>query len=258
VRGYTAKVGLRKPEPVDVPYSWGGEVLDDEPIPHAADGGYVLTPEFAQLVGSPLLSALNEGFNDIERTRRTSAYDAGGLLPVVSQTFNASNEPEPIVKAAQESYDRMVRDLRGGAVTGWCYLTNHPDIPEQHYDEDGETTEDFVDYLGRVDEFLEQHPPVAPDGFWLIPCDAEPRHYPLYTPVFSDVYEPTCPICWYDAERKAHSGCEHARHGRWRRWKATSKVVYWLTRCGLISGSSWRGGGGCPGCITDIRWRWSR
>lgn len=92
MRGYTAKVGLRKPEPVDVPYSWGGEVLDDEPIPHAADGGYVLTPEFAQLVGSPLLSALNEGFNDIERTRRTSAYDAGGLLPVVSQTFNASSE----------------------------------------------------------------------------------------------------------------------------------------------------------------------
>src|SRR5690348_12395062 len=124
---------------------------------------------------------------------------------------------------ARRSHRRMGR---GRMTEGWMHLPNHPDIPEPFtapdgdlYGDDGELVEDFVDYVGRVDTYLSEHPPTAPPGFFLIPCDHQPRHQPEYMPVFNEVYEPNCRVCYIHTLTKEHAPCKHSHHKPWRRWR---------------------------------------
>jgi len=115
--------------------------------------------------------------------------------------------------------------------------------------------EDYVDYLGRQADAWRQNPPPAPEGFVLVECAAQPRHWPEYTVADSDFYDAFCSRCAYDSLYDAHVGCEHSHHRAWRRWRITGKIAGWLYTSGLTSsGGSWRMGGGCPGCWTMPKW----
>jgi hypothetical protein len=90
VRGYTAKVGLRKPE-WECLNCWLECVICTHPNRARLERWYrqnrPLTPE---------RQAEFEEQIRVAAKADSPTYDAGGLLPVVSQTFNASKEPEPI------------------------------------------------------------------------------------------------------------------------------------------------------------------
>lgn len=51
---------------------------------------------------------------------------------------------------------------------------------------------------------------------------------------------------------------EHERHGRWRRWKATNRVLSWAYGMGLVSGHGNVFTSACNGCVTRISWRGKR
>lgn len=130
---------------------------------------------------------------------------------------------------------------------------NHPDKLVQGDDEG------YVDYLTRQGDAWSNHPPAAPEGFELIPCEATPRHWPTYTVADDDFYPACCLHCAYDVLARSHDGCEHAHHRVWRRWKITGRVAGWLYTTGLTAaGGSWRMGGGCPGCYTMPKWNRNR
>ena len=86
----------------------------------------------------------------------------------------------------------------------------------------------------------------------LVECDATPPHPRLWVEIeeHRDYYHPACPYCQLDSLTEAHSGCEHSRHGRWRRWRITHKAAGWLYLLGVTS----TGGGAvfsahCRGCL---------
>ena len=138
----------------------------------------------------------------------------------------------------------------------WHDSPAHPDMPQRLTVElmDIYEEEDFVDYLGRVADWT----PPAPPGFWLIRCDATPRHGPDYVPITPDFYEPPCAGCEYAALREAHAPCEHSHHRRWRRWRWVSKIAGRLYSAGLVRGYGHHYDGHCWGCLTGIQWRWSK
>ena len=143
----------------------------------------------------------------------------------------------------------------------WCNRPNHPDIPEPKtgpdgdmYGPDDELIEDYCDYVQRVNTHLSEHPPAEPPGFFLIPCDATPRHDPEYIPVFHDVYEPNCRACYIDMLVKQHDGCEHSHHKAWRRWRITRWALGWGYEHGLVKGYGNQHNAYCKGCVVGVSW----
>lgn len=123
---------------------------------------------------------------------------------------------------------------------------NHPAKLEQGEDEE------IVPYLTRQFDAWTTNPPAAPDGFSLIPCEATPRHWPMYEIVDDDFYGAHCLNCAAEEAYAAHEGCEHSHHRAWRRWKITHKIVTWLYASGLsVTGGSFKWGGGCNACLTS-------
>lgn len=95
-----------------------------------------------------------------------------------------------------------------------------------------------------------EHAPLSIPGLQLIGCEEGHARTWVLT---DDGYPPPCPWCVIDAEARAHEGCEHARHGRWRRWKVTHRALLDLYSLGVVAGYGSRIGGGCQGCATGIR-----
>lgn len=110
-----------------------------------------------------------------------------------------------------------------------------------------------------------EHAPAEVPGLQMIRCEA--GHGPTWV-VDDDGYEPSCPWCVIADEVKAHEGCEHAAHGRWRRWKVVHRALSRLYALGVVSGHGTVYGRGCHGCATGIsfgrngyllgwpRWKW--
>jgi hypothetical protein len=102
------------------------------------------------------------------------------------------------------------------------------------------------DYEWTVEGFLadcEQirtNPPLTPDGFDLIECDATPRHWPLYEPYVDGGYPATCLICERDAIGHANDRLRCERdHRRWKSWH-----IWWLIASRLyVLGITSSGGG---------------
>lgn len=104
---------------------------------------------------------------------------------------------------------------------------DHPDKPEQ-----GEG-EDYVEYIGRCATFWTEHPPAPPEGFELVPCEAEPRHWPEYRPVDNTFYPSPCMACQLDATSKSESELRcRLTHRRWKSWG----VLGWLGQKGYATG----------------------
>lgn len=51
---------------------------------------------------------------------------------------------------------------------------------------------------------------------------------------------------------------EHARHGPWRRWKLTGRVLANAYQLGLINGYGYQGNNACRGCMSGVLWRGRR
>lgn len=101
----------------------------------------------------------------------------------------------------------------------------------------------------------------APPGFELVGCDATPRHPAVYVLApAGGSYPAPCPHCQLWAEIDAHRGCEHAGHGRWRRWRVVRWAVGQLYASGLSSsGGGVQWGGGCDRCLVGgPSWRGAR
>lgn len=94
------------------------------------------------------------------------------------------------------------------------------------------------------------HAPSAVPGLQLINCDQHPRTWLLA----DDGYGPPCPWCLSDDAAKAHDGCAHARHWRWRRWRITHKVLSNLYGAGVLRGWGWGYDSHCRGCATGVMW----
>lgn len=95
-----------------------------------------------------------------------------------------------------------------------------------------------------------------PEGWQLVDCDQ--GHPVMWMPDDQWCYPAPCMYCCYDAEARAHDGCQHAQHGRWRRWRISHRLVGRAYVLGLVTGSGTRWGGGCNRCLTMIRWRGRR
>jgi hypothetical protein len=133
---------------------------------------------------------------------------------------------------------------------------NHPAKLEWlGYDEEtDEPIEDYVDYLNRQADEWCNNPPPAPPGFELIECDAEPRHWPMYSVVDDDFYGgPPCLYCTSAVLREQHAPCEHSHHRAWRRWKITRRILGHLYTWRLVRSYGTTYNGHCRGCTT-IRW----
>lgn len=134
---------------------------------------------------------------------------------------------------------------------------NHPDKPEMGDDED------IVDYLGRCADQWTTSPPPAPEGFELVPCEANPRHWPEYRLVDEDFYPAPCARCVYDDLRadRDRLACK-AQHRRWKSWR----VLGWLGSKGYALGVIAGHGvtyGRCEHCgigrqYGAVRWRGKR
>lgn len=120
---------------------------------------------------------------------------------------------------------------------------NHPDKPERGDDED------LVEYLGRCNDQWTLHPPAAPEGFELIECTAEPRHFPVYMPVDNDLYPAPCPSCIYDAlsESRERLDCK-AHHRRWKSWRIWQRLSSRLYTLGITSSGGGTRYGRCKFC----------
>lgn len=115
--------------------------------------------------------------------------------------------------------------------------------------------EDYAEYLFRQSDAWSLNPPPAPDGFTLVDCDAQPRHWPVYTVTDDDFYEMPCPHCVQQIMMEEHQGCRHKQHRAWRRWKPLRRVASFLYTSGLTSsGPMIQWGGGCDGCVTMPTW----
>lgn len=102
-----------------------------------------------------------------------------------------------------------------------------------------------------------EHRPEVPAGMRTADCWNEPKHDPTYA-VDRDDYGFPCPYCMLAAASQEHEGCEHARHGRWRRWRIVHRTVRWAYALGIIAGGGSKYGGGCRGCLTSVHWRGRR
>lgn len=68
-----------------------------------------------------------------------------------------------------------------------------------------------------------------------------------------DGYEPPCPWCAIASEMKAHEGCEHSHHGRWRRWRIVHRALSRLYSLGIVKGWASSYSPYCRGCAHGIR-----
>jgi hypothetical protein len=99
-----------------------------------------------------------------------------------------------------------------------------------------------------------EHAPLHVPGLRLIECAAEPGHGRTWV-LDDDGYEPPCPWCVMDKLIKAHEGCEHAGHGRWRRWAVTRRAASRLYGLGVLKGYGIaRHYPYCDGCVTHFHW----
>jgi hypothetical protein len=134
-------------------------------------------------------------------------------------------------------------------------VTDHPaKLPK----DDSDHLDSYVDYIVRQGEAWRTDPPEAPPGFVRIPCDATPRHWPMYTVADSDFYDASCPSCEYEALTAIHAPYAHSRHGVWRRWKVTQWMLGRAYTLGLISGWGITWDGHCDGCATGPHFRGRR
>lgn len=101
------------------------------------------------------------------------------------------------------------------------------------------------------------HVPGEVPGLVMAECWAEPKHSRVWYPDQENGYGNPCPFCMYEPTAQAHELCAHAAHGRWRRWKATHRVLRALSLAGLVRGLVYSFGRGCQDCVT-FRWRWSK
>jgi hypothetical protein len=105
----------------------------------------------------------------------------------------------------------------------------------------------------------ELHTPTDVPGLERVECTASPRHEPTWTVANDGRYENCCPWCLLDDEHARHPVPEpHERHGRWRSWRATRRVVRLLEVARVTTGHTFVSGGGCPGCVHRMGWRWTR
>jgi hypothetical protein len=95
-----------------------------------------------------------------------------------------------------------------------------------------------------------------PEGWELIECTK--GHPVMWMPDDQWSYSPPCPYCSFDDLQARHAGCEHAQHGRWRRWRVTHRLVGWAYVLGLVTASACAWGDGCSHCLTMVRWRGRR
>ena len=103
------------------------------------------------------------------------------------------------------------------------------------------------------------HAPRDIPGLEPVICHAVPPHQPTWTVASDFRYENYCPWCLLDEERALHSVPEpHERHGRWRAWRVTRRVVRLLEMARVTAGHTFTAGGGCPGCVHRMGWRWTR
>ena len=103
------------------------------------------------------------------------------------------------------------------------------------------------------------HAPMAPPGFRLVDCTAEPRH--LAWVHDREDYGAMCPYCTLGDYMERERLARQCRHWGWRRWKLTHKLIGWAYRLGLTSnGGGWAHGDGCDGCLPtgSVRWRGKR
>lgn len=136
------------------------------------------------------------------------------------------------------------------------------DLSDQWTEPEQGEGEDFVDYLGRKADHYTQSPPPAPPGFELVECDAEPRHWPVYTHADSDFYPMPCLYCVNESTQKAVDALERRYHwlkhplrGRW-----AIRLLGKLYSLGVIAGYGTHYGGAtdCNRCIEGIRLRGRR
>lgn len=116
--------------------------------------------------------------------------------------------------------------------------------------------------VGRFDRVhCPEHVPGEIPGLVMAECfgERDRQHPRVWYPNQDNGYGNPCPFCMLTPAAEAHEGCEHARHGAWRRWWVTHKAMHWLSRARLVQ-CTYRSGGACMGkrsCLTDIGWRWS-
>jgi hypothetical protein len=96
------------------------------------------------------------------------------------------------------------------------------------------------------------HAPLDVPGLVLVECDATPQH-PRSWVLAGDAYPPPCHWCAYQDLADAHAPCRHARHGAWRRWTITHKMLGWLYALGVIGSRTIIHDRYCDGCTDHIR-----
>lgn len=129
-------------------------------------------------------------------------------------------------------------------------------VPEQGDEED------YVDYLGRKADWYTTNPPAAPEGFELVECDAEPRHWPVYQPDDDDFIGMACPYCVNEYTRKEVNALERRYHWLTHplRGLRVSRILGKLYTLGVIAGYGTTSGGptDCRLCISRIHFTGSR
>ncbi len=141
---------------------------------------------------------------------------------------------------------------------GWQVRNSHPSKPVMGDDED------YVEYICRTADHWTTNPPAAPDGFELIECSAEPRHFPIYMPVDDDLYPGHCLFCERDDLSRANreQRCR-LQHRRWKSWKGWSRIASRLYTLGITSSGGGTSFGRCEFCGVGRqqiapRWRGKR
>lgn len=97
------------------------------------------------------------------------------------------------------------------------------------------------------------HAPLDVPGLELAECTSESRHPRTWFPATDSGYPPPCMYCCHNNLSKAHEGCEHSHHRRWRRSWLVAKLVRYGYSLGIVAGSMYAWDAHCRGCLTHIR-----
>lgn len=119
----------------------------------------------------------------------------------------------------------------------------HPDLPKQGEDED------YIQYLGRVSDWMTETPPPAPYGFELVPCHATPRHFPEYRIADDVFHESECVQCHHQVTSRAlaEARCQ-LKHRRWKSWNVWYRLASWAYVAGLTASGGGTSYGRCEFC----------
>ncbi|TAJ21812.1 MAG: hypothetical protein EPO65_00495 [Dehalococcoidia bacterium] len=98
-------------------------------------------------------------------------------------------------------------------------------------------------------ERVATNPPPAPEGFELVGCDAEPRHWPTYMAHVDGMYPAPCRDCMLDEHSKAAAKrhCQD-KHRRWKSWDIWYRLASRLYVLGITSGGGGTSFGRCEHC----------